>query len=174
MEGRAGHSALAPSEHPSPFGSCGMGSWVKLLGCVWVSSWGCWQPGLVLGSALALLQRCRGRRAPLRSVFLRSQHLELPARTASVCSFTCLNKQTICLLPLHPLFLCSSTAQCFSEGSGSCSLRGPYLLQVAPSCTVQCSLQFQTKYLLQFLKLVLVLFKQLPNLMSSESLLCLS
>lgn len=100
---------------------------------------------------------------------------------ASVCSFTCFDKQTISLLPLHLVFLCSSTAQCFSEGSGSCSLRGPYLPQVAPSpprvapsSTVQLSLQFQTKYLLQVLKLILVLFKQLPNLMFKESLLCLS
>lgn len=141
---------------------------------LWVSSWGAGSQGCSLGSAPAgVVPRC--------AVSLRSQHLELPACMASVCSFTCLNKQTISLLPLHPLFLCSSTAQCFSEGSGSCSLRGPYLSQVAPSppraapsCTVHRSWRFQTKYLLQFLKLVLVLFKQLPNLMSSESPLCLS
>lgn len=126
--------------------------------------------------------RCRGLHALVRSVCsVQSQHLELAAWMASVCGFTCLNKQTICLLPLHPLFLCSSTGQCFDEGSGSCFLRGLYLPQVAPSppgvapsSPVQCSLQFQTKYLLQVLKLILVLFKPLPNLMSKESLLCLS
>lgn len=115
--------------------------------------------------------RCRGLHALVRSVCsVRSQHLELAAWMASVCGFTCLNKQSIC----SPFTPCSSA-------SGSCFLRGLYLPQVAPSppgvapsSPVQCSLQFQTKYLLQVLKLILVLFKQLLNLMSKESLLCLS
>lgn len=153
---------------------CGVGEQLGLLaGRAWSLGCAVCCPGAAPGLP----------RAPCPAAFLcslQSQHLELAAFMASVCSFTCLNKQTICLLPFHPLFLCSSTAQGLSEGSGSSSQRGPHLSQVAlsppraaSSSTVQRSLQFQTKYL-QFLKLILVLFKQLPNLMSKESLLCLS